>query len=72
MNTKHSDPLAKCGDDEPVFVLRANDEIAPLIVMTWATEAEAKGCDKTKVDGARAIAGQMLVWQARNGCKKPD
>lgn len=29
--------LNKAEDDEPIFVLRANDELAPALVRQWAT-----------------------------------
>jgi hypothetical protein len=36
MGIKASDPvLAKLGDDEPIFILRAQDITSPLIVLDW-------------------------------------
>lgn len=36
VSTKHNDPcLKKAADDEPIFVLRAQDMTAPIIVMFW-------------------------------------
>jgi len=63
---------AKVGDDEPVFVLRAADRIAPTVVVAWAKMAEAVGVSDGKIDEAYALAAQMLVWQDKNGCKVPD
>lgn len=36
MGTKQDDrTLARCADDEPIFVLRAQDETAPNTVLYW-------------------------------------
>jgi len=32
--------INKAADDEPVFVLRANDENAPAIVLEWCRESQ--------------------------------
>lgn len=65
-------PLAPALEGEPVFVLRARDRLAPFTVSKWAGEAEAHGCPKEKVDGARRIAAEMIAWQQANGVKAPD
>lgn len=68
-------------DDEPIFVLRAKDIFAPVIVEEWAncvseavqgvatSEADAS---RRKVKYARALAHQMRAWQEMNSCKVPD
>ena len=36
MATKHDDrTLARAGDDEPIFVLRAQDQSAPTAILMW-------------------------------------
>ena len=36
VSTKLNDPcLKKAADDEPIFVLRAQDVVAPIVVMFW-------------------------------------
>ena len=69
-----STKLAPALDGEPVFVLRAQDKIAPYAVMAWAREAESYGAPPAKVDGARTIANLMCNWQMRNAdrVKRPD
>jgi hypothetical protein len=71
--------LGKAADDEPVFVLRANDVVAPAAVEAWADFVEQSvgamvSGDQTraKVQEARSIAHQMRAWQALNGSKFPD
>ena len=61
--------LAKVGDDEPIFVLRAQDMLAPEMVRAWAYAAEASGCPPEKVNEALAIATRMEQWPKR---KMPD
>jgi hypothetical protein len=66
--------LARAADDEPVFVLRAQDILAPILVNLWATLADLgpQGpCPKTLE--ARSLAALMHDWQRRRGRYKwPD
>ena len=66
--------LAKAADDEPVFVLRAQDILAPILVNLWAQLANLSPqgpCPKTLE--ARSLAALMGDWQRRhNRCKWPD
>lgn len=61
--------LNKAGDDEPLFILRGQDIIAPGKVREWAGTARASGVAKNKVDEAMAIADAMDAWHTR---KMPD
>lgn len=61
--------LGKAADDEPVFVLRAQDAFAAGLVYDWANKAEEMVCDVAKVAEARALARQMSFWPTR---KYPD
>lgn len=61
--------LGRAADDEPVFVLRAQDELAPLAVEVWAKMAENNGCNAPKVAEAIAIAAKMRAWPTK---KVPD
>ena len=62
-----SDPNScfnKAADDEPLFVLRANDPLAPAAVAAWAGLAfDTELHDRTKVTGARRIAEEMRRWR---------
>lgn len=53
---------------EPVFLLRAQDYIAPAAVRAWATLMEMEG-DPEMVAEALRIADQMEAWPHR---KRPD
>lgn len=78
--------LAKVADDEPIFVLRAQDRLAPRAIREWADRAIEqyfiqRGSDNSKVDPAfhrkiteaRALADAMEAWQQRTGrAKYPD
>jgi hypothetical protein len=76
MTTKQEggDPCyEKAEPDEPIFVLRAQDILAPEIVREWAYRASKLGSPREKVVGARAIADQMEDWQIeRERRKVPD
>jgi hypothetical protein len=70
MATKHNSVvLTNARDDEPIFVLRAQDRLAADIVRQWADAAERAGCSGEKVIEARAVADAMESWPAR---KLPD
>lgn len=60
---------AKAADDEPLFVLRAQDMLAPYVVEVWAAEAARFGVGAEKVAAARRLAGMMRDWPGR---KLPD
>jgi hypothetical protein len=61
--------FAKAADDEPLFVLRAQDRLAPDVVREWARLAEAHACAPHKVAEARSLADAMERWPHR---KLPD
>jgi len=66
------DPSNGIGKDEPVFLLRAQDLLAPRIVEEWAKLAESNLVDKEMVKLARKHAKKMREWQKKNGAKLPD
>ena len=73
MGFKHNDTcLAKAGDDEPIFVLRSTDRLAPALVHLWAELALAHGCGLGKVQEAKNLAEQMQRWAKTHGDKWPD
>lgn len=73
MGLKHNDScLAKAADDEPLFVLRAHDKLAPNTVRVWAMMARAQGTPSEKVREAMDLADDMEDWSTVNGCKVPD
>jgi hypothetical protein len=64
--------LGKAAADEPVFVLRAHDRLAPHVVEFWADLAKAHNAPPEKIAGATVLATEMRAWAERNGSKWPD
>lgn len=64
--------IAKADNDEPVFVLRAQDRLAPHIVRLWANTALSHGVHTDKVVEAFDLADQMEAWAKKKGSKVPD
>ena len=62
----------KAAPDEPIFVLRAQDMLAPEIVREWAYRALKLGTPLAKVDEARRLADAMENWQIEHSRKIPD
>lgn len=62
--------LSKCAPGEPIFVLRAQDSLAPHIVREWADAARMAGhISGDKYEEALACANRMEAWPNR---KLPD
>lgn len=58
--------LNKARAEEPLFVLRGKDPLAPEVVRTWANIAETYGChEPDKIAEARALADQMDEYRKR-------
>ncbi len=66
------DPAGLIPDDEPVFLLRGQDRLAPDLVEIWARSAEAAGAAPNIVAAAREQVARMLHWQLSHGDKLPD
>lgn len=66
------DPSGKIAKDEPVFILRAKDLLAPTTLLFWAEELSRKGGDKVMAKMVAEHATKMLAWQELNGYKLPD
>ena len=63
----------KAAPDEPIFVLRAKDVLAPEVIQVWAHLAEERGVKKEKVAEARLVAIDMAQWaKMHGGSKVPD
>lgn len=70
MATKRHCPCwDKAADDEPLFVLRAQDCLAPMVVEFWAELAAKLRCEPTKILEAYRCAQAMREWPTR---KVPD
>ena len=66
------DPAGLIGEDEPVFLLRAKDVLAPLTVMAWVKEAMRNNIDPVTIAMATDQAARMLQWQKHHGRDFPD
>jgi hypothetical protein len=66
------DPENKIGQDEPVFLIRAQDEAGPTAVREWAYEALKRGASVEIVKTALDHAKKMERWQSLNISKVPD
>ncbi|MGH8572082.1 MAG: aspartate decarboxylase [Gammaproteobacteria bacterium] len=75
MSTKQNpgpfDCYAKLAPDEPYFVLRAKDPIAPEVVELWVALRKALHGDYPKLAEARACAEAMRRWRAANPVAEP-
>ena len=61
--------LGKAASDEPIFILRGQDKLAPDLIEQWANMAYEMGCPAAKVQEAHDLADQMRNWHLR---KYPD
>jgi hypothetical protein len=64
--------INKAADDEPVFVLRAQDVLAATTVRLWADMALLHGTPFEKLGEAYGLARLMDDWQAEHTAKVPD
>lgn len=58
--------------DEPLFVLRAQDKIAPQCVRLYALMCTMQHVGPEKVASVRKCADQMDAWQKLHQPKVPD
>ena len=61
--------FAKVADNEPIFVLRAHDALAPKAVRYWADIAKELGLSAQRYTDALQVAAKMEEWPDR---KLPD
>jgi hypothetical protein len=65
--------LNNTGDEEPVFLLRARDVLAPKVVRLWVTLLKMETDEHNeKASQAYTLSNQMLTWQTIYGKKLPD
>lgn len=57
------DMSGRIPDDEPVFLLRATDSLAPSVIFHWCRLAEANKCDPEMIEAARAQALRMAGYK---------
>lgn len=59
-------------EDEPVFVLRAQDALAPSTLEYWAKKLKEVGGDIDTANNILRFADEMRRWALENGNKIPD
>ena len=64
--------ISRAAADEPVFVLRAKDRLAPGVIRYWTQRAANMGVSPAKIEEALDLAAAMEEWQEAHGCKLPD
>ena len=65
--------LTKIPEDEPIFVLRACDLLAPHLIRQWAQEARYRGVPNRKCDEALRISDEMEEYAKEHGGQRlPD
>jgi hypothetical protein len=69
------DPSGKIPEDEPVFLLRGQDPLAPYVIRKWADKVQRHGGDPRIVNEAYEQAEVMERWQRdalKHGPHTPD
>lgn len=66
------DPAGKIAANEPVFLLRAKDKLAPELMHYWARRLSEEGGDTRMAAMVHKHAELAKEWQKKNGCKLPD
>jgi len=66
------DPAGKIPADEPVFLLRGQDMLAPAILDRYAADAQRAGCEPHLVRAVHDHAEAMRDWQRTRFQKRPD
>ena len=66
------DPSGKIPEEEPVFLLRGQDPLAPNTLFYWAEQLVVKGGDLGMAKAVRDHANKMLAWQNNIKTHIPD
>lgn len=51
--------------EEPVFLLRGQDKLAPKLLLMWAMELRLQGGDPSMAEEAERHAQLMIEWQKK-------
>jgi len=71
-NRRIVDTENKIPEDEPCFLLRGQDSLAPKLLLMWAMELRLNGGDVSMAIEAETHAQEMLKWQKDHRVKTPD
>lgn len=64
--------LDKVGDDEPIFILRARDELAIDTITFWISFAKTRGVNEHKTQEAELHREAFIRWAQDHDTKLPD
>jgi hypothetical protein len=59
-------------DDEPVFIIRAQDKLAVPTLDAYLELAEKAGVEEKFLDHLDRVRGDIRIWQRQNRTKVPD
>ena len=62
----------KIPEDEPVFLLRGQDKLAPRLLLKWASELRLSGGSPEMARAVEEHAQKMIEWQKNVVSKTPD
>lgn len=66
------DPENRIPEDEPVFLLRGQDILAPALLLRWAARLRTNGGDPEMARMVEDHAQKMIYWQKTKYTKLPD
>lgn len=69
---RFQDPENKIPKDEPVFLLRGQDILAPELLLLWAAKLRLKGGNPRMAEKVEDHAQKMIEWQKTKKVKLPD
>lgn len=64
--------LEKVPEDEPIFIIRAQDAMALSVISTWIVGAIRQGVNLDKVLSAHHHWESIAIWQQEHPPKLPD
>jgi hypothetical protein len=66
------DPAGLIPENEPVFLLRGQDKLAPSLLLRWAAELRLQGGNPEMARIVEDGAQEMIEWQKNINKKLPD
>ncbi len=66
------DPAGLIPEDEPVFLLRGQDILAPRVMKAWLEMYEQNNGDEKVANAVRDHIDSVIKWQFKNGNKMAD
>lgn len=60
------------GDDEPVVVFRARDELLPEVLGWYAQMCLANGSSMTHIEGLELTAREVMEWRREHDTQVPQ